>query len=125
MTPATWLEVALAGALGAMARFGLDRAISRRARGEFPLGTLTINVSGSLLLGLLTGLVLYHGLGPSAKLVLGAGFCGAYTTFSTMTYESLALVEDRQAPAAAFNLLANTGLGLAAAAAGLVLAAAL
>lgn len=123
MTPAVWLAVAVAGSAGALARYLLDRAVIARAPSEFPYGTLLVNVSGSLVLGFVTGLALYHGLGANEQLVVGAGFCGAYTTFSTLTFESLALVEQRDVAAAVVNLAGSTALGLLAAAAGLLLAA--
>jgi fluoride exporter len=118
----TLLGVAVAGLLGAPARYVLDAAISERARGVFPWGTFVINVSGSLALGFLTGLALYHGFPSTAKTILGTGFLGAYTTFSTLTYESLALLEGNRAAAFA-NVIGSLVAGVAAAAAGLALAA--
>lgn len=123
MTLATWAAVALAGAAGALARYVIDRAIGRRVAAELPFGTLLVNVTGSLLLGWLTGLTLYHGFGGWREVVLGAGFCGAYTTFSTLTYETLVLGEEGQSGAAVMSVAANTFLGLGAAAVGLALGA--
>lgn len=85
------LWVALAGGLGAVARFIVDAEVARVNRGQFPLGTLVINVTGSLLLGLLTGAWMFHGASGELKAVLGTGFLGGYTTFSTACVESARL----------------------------------
>jgi CrcB protein len=90
----TVLLVAVGGALGAAARYRLDRAIAVRQGGPFPLGTLAINVSGSIALGLLLGLALAHQVPTSIVTLAGTGFLGAYTTFSTFTFETLRLLED-------------------------------
>ncbi len=116
MSPSAWIAFVVAGAAGAGGRYELDRAIADRSRGVFPWGTLVINVSGSLLLGLITGLALHHGLPPSDKIVLGTGFCGAYTTFSTFTFETVRLVEEG-ALAEAFRNAAGTLVACAGAAA--------
>lgn len=118
----TLLGVAIAGALGAAARFLIERAIARRATTGFPLGTFLVNVSGSLALGFLTGLVLYHGLGSVPKTVLGTGFLGAYTTFSTYTYETVRRAEQSEVGIAAVYAIASLIIGVGAAALGLVLA---
>src|SRR5581483_11913026 len=97
--------------------------VQQRARGVFPWGTFVINMTGSFLLGLLTGLSLHHGLGRVPKTLLGTGFCGAYTTFSTFSYETVRLVEDGALLEALLNALASLGVGLLAAAAGLGIAA--
>ena len=123
MSPVAWLGFIVAGALGAPARYLLDDAISSRTQGVFPWGTLVVNVSGSFLLGLLTGLALFHALPATPKVILGTGFCGAYTTFSTFTYETVRLVEEGAVNEAVRNALASLVLGTAAAAAGLAAAA--
>jgi len=117
------LGIALAGAVGAPARYLLDGYVQRRARGELPLGTLVINVSGSLVLGFLTGLALYHAFPATPKTVLGTGFCGAYTTFSTFAYEAVRLAEERELASAGKYLVASMLLPALAAAAGMALAA--
>jgi len=117
-----YLGVVVAGALGAPLRYLVDSRIQSARRGGFPFGTLVINVSGSLVLGAVTGLALYHGLPRVPKAVLGAGFCGAYTTFSTHAFETVRLAQDGERRAAVANVLANLLLGTAAAAAGLALA---
>ena len=123
MTPVGWLAFLVASAVGAPVRYLIDGAIGDRTRGAFPWGTFVINVTGSLLLGFLTGLALYHGFPKTPRLVLGTGFCGAYTTFSTHTFETISLLEDGAAPEGAINALGTLVAGLAAAAVGLALAA--
>lgn len=116
------VEVSAVAALGAVCRYLLDLAIQWRHERSFPFGTLTINVLGSLVLGVVTGLALHHGLAGDAAAILGIGFCGGFTTFSTWTWESLALAQSRAVAAAAANVLGSLALGLVAAAAGLGLA---
>jgi CrcB protein len=89
----------------------------------FPWGTLVINVSGSFLLGLLAGLALFHGFPATARVILGTGLCGAYTTFSTFTYETVRLVEEGAVNEAVRSALGSLVLGAGAAAAGLAAAA--
>lgn len=116
------VAVAVAAGFGAVVRYVLDRVVQHRTRGEFPYGTLLINVSGSLLLGLLTGLSLHHGLTSSATVIAGVGFLGGYTTLSTWAWESLSLAETGELLQAGLNVLGSFALGLTAAAAGLGLA---
>jgi len=123
VSPWAWAGFVVAGAVGAPVRYLLDDAISSRTQGVFPWGTLAINVSGSFLLGLLTGIALFHGFPATPRLILGTGFCGAYTTFSTFTYETVRLAEEGAVNEAARNALASLVLGAAAAAAGLAAAA--
>lgn len=88
----TLLLVSLCGGLGALARFLLDAAINARVRTDFPAGTLTINVTGSLLLGFLAGWAGGHaGFPPALQAALGVGFCGGFTTFSTASVEAMRL----------------------------------
>jgi fluoride exporter len=116
------LVVSLAAGVGAVARYVVDRGLTRRTGGSFPTGTLVVNVTGSLLLGLVTGLGLHHGLGANAVAVVGAGVAGGYTTFSTWAWETLALVQTGERPMAAAYGLGSYVACLAAAAAGLGLA---
>jgi fluoride exporter len=125
MTPGLFLVVAAGGMVGAPARYLLDQAVTRRAGSGLPWGTLAINLSGSLLLGFLTGLTLAGHLPPAAKALLGTGFCGAYTTYSTFTFETVRLVENGRYLGAAGNVLVSVLAGLAAAAAGLAVGLAL
>ncbi len=113
---------ALAGGFGAATRFWLDGAIARHNPLPIPLGTVVINVSGALLLGLLTGLALdVPVLGPW-KHVLGTGFLGGYTTFSTASVEGIRLASAR-GPRATILAVADAGgmlaMALVAAALGL------
>jgi CrcB protein len=120
-----YLGVALAGAIGAPARFLVDELVLWRVprATSFPLGTLLINISGALLLGFLTGLVLYRGFPDTPRILLGTGFCGAYTTFSTFTFETARLAEDRDAGQSVLNVAVSVAGGTLAAAVGLALAA--
>ena len=117
------LGIALAGAVGAPVRYVLDGYVQARESGKLPLGTLVVNITGSLVLGFLTGLVLYHAFPATPKTILGTGFCGAYTTFSTFAYETVRLAEEREYSAALRNVVASLLFPALAAAAGLVLAA--
>ncbi|MET0920358.1 MAG: fluoride efflux transporter CrcB [Acidimicrobiia bacterium] len=114
--------VAVAGGLGALARFAVHGVVQSRATGLFPYGTVVVNISGSLALGFLTGLVLYQGASPDARTVIGTGFLGAYTTFSSFAYENLGLLRDGAPRAAFVNAFGSVAVGLLAAAAGLGLA---
>jgi CrcB protein len=116
------LGVALAAGLGSVARHLLDRLVADRARSEFPYGTLVVNVSGSLLLGLVLGLAMHHGLASAPTTVIGTGFAGGYTTLSTWAYETLVLTEAGRYRPAVANVVVSAALGLAAAAAGFGLA---
>ncbi|WP_456787658.1 fluoride efflux transporter CrcB [Cellulomonas sp. P5_C5] len=114
----TLLLVALLGGVGAATRFMVDGAVRSRWTRVFPLATLVVNVSGSLLIGLLTGAHLYHGLGPRMLLVAATGFCGGYTTFSTAMVETVRLIQAGEARRATANALGSLLLCLAAAALG-------
>jgi CrcB protein len=84
--------VAAAGGAGAVLRALLIHHIGLRRADPLPLGTLVVNGSGSLLLGLLTGLSLYHGLGGRLLAIVGIGLCGGYTTWSTASWETVHLL---------------------------------
>ena len=114
--------VGLAAALGALARYLLDQAVARKWESAFPWGTWVINISGSFILGLITGLALHHGLGAHVVTVLGTGVCGGYTTFSTFNFETIRLTEDGSLVGAVGNITGSVAAGLVAAAAGLGLA---
>ena len=111
----------VAGAIGAVLRYLIDRLIQGRMRSDFPYGTLVINVSGSLILGFLTGAALHHGLAANWVTVLGTGLIGAYTTFSTFTYDTVGLLGSHAPSAAVANVVVSLAAGLGAAAAGLAL----
>jgi CrcB protein len=114
----TALLVGLAAGLGALARYVTDQVVQSQHDSVFPVGTFVINVTGSLLLGLVTGLGSSHGLPRELVVVLSAGFCGGFTTWSTFGYETLALAEGGSLYEAAGNVTASLAVGLAAAAAG-------
>jgi len=116
------LAVSAAAGAGALLRYGVDVAVTRRLHTEWPVGTFVINVSGSLLLGLMVGLSVHHGLSTTALDVVGAGFAGGFTTLSTWAWESIALAETREWLAAFANVAGSVAVGLVAAAAGLGLA---
>jgi CrcB protein len=118
----TALGIAVAGALGALARYGLDGLVSRRAPGAFPWGTFAVNVSGSLVLGLAFTLLTERlTVDPWLRSALTIGFLGAYTTFSTLSLESYRLLADGAVGLALANMLGSMGAGLAAVYAGVVL----
>ncbi|MGM0930126.1 MAG: fluoride efflux transporter CrcB [Actinomycetota bacterium] len=118
----TMLLVMLAGGAGAVARFVIGGLISSRVRGELPLGTLLVNVSGSLLIGLLAGAVIFHGAPAALQTVLGTGFLGGYTTFSTASVDTVRLLQSRRRILALINAAGTLVVTVAAAAAGLALA---
>jgi fluoride exporter len=116
------LAVSVAAAVGAALRYLIDQVVQHQHDQTFPWGTFVINVSGSLLLGLLTGLALHHGLPAVAVTVLGVGLLGGYTTWSTYLWETLALAETGTTGEAALNLVGSLVVGFAAAGVGLAVA---
>ena len=110
-----WVAIALVGGLGAACRYLLDRAISSRAAGRVPWGTVVVNVSGSLAAGAVAGLAADAVVDGQLRLVMAGGFLGAYTTFSTAMMESALLLEQRRTGRALANLLAPVVLATAAA----------
>lgn len=120
MIAVVWLGVALLGGVGAVARFSMDRTVSARTGRAFPYGTLVVNVSGAVLLGLVTGLA----LDDRAALLIGTAVIGSYTTFSTWMFETQRLAEDRQVARAVANIVGSLALGLAAAALGALIGSA-
>ena len=123
MNPLAWVGFVVAGAVGAVARHVIGAALPERTSARFPWGTLAVNVTGSFVFGVITGLALHHGLTREPRLVLGTGFCGSYTTFSTFTYETVRLVEDGAFGEAARNVGTTVVACALAAGAGLALAA--
>ena len=117
-----YLLVAVFGAAGAMSRYAVDGWVGTWSRGQFPWGTLTVNLIGSFLLGvvieLTTGRLLPH---TNWRLALGMGFLGSFTTFSTYTYETIRLAEDAAWGLAMLNVALMTTAGMLAAFAGLAL----
>lgn len=111
----TALAVAVGGGIGAWCRYALGGAIAERHQRLFPVETLVINVLGSLLLGAVVGLASSGHLSNQAVTWAGTGFCGAFTTFSTFTFETLRLIEDGAWRAAFMNLVASATLCFGAA----------
>lgn len=110
--------VGVAAAVGASCRYLLDQVIQHQHDRTFPWGTFTINVSGSLLLGLVLSLAEHHGLMSNATTIIGVGFAGGYTTWSTLMWESLALGEAGALAESAGNVVGSLAAGFAAAAVG-------
>jgi CrcB protein len=102
----------------------LARAVQRRTGTRFPWGIFVVNVTGSWLLGLLTGAVLHHAFPETPAIVLGTGLCGAYTTFSTFSVDTVRLIEEGAFRDVARNVVGSVVVGMVAAAAGLATAAA-
>jgi CrcB protein len=122
----TVIAIAVAGALGALARYGLEGFVSRRQSGAFPWGTFAVNISGAFVLGLVFTLATERwGLAPWLRSALTIGFLGAYTTFSTLSFETYRLAADRALGLAVGNMLGSCAAGLAAVYLGVVLARAL
>lgn len=117
------LAVSLAGGVGAGTRLVFDGFIRNRVKTSFPFGTSVINVSGSFLLGLVTGLALAHVLPDEWRLIMGTGFLGGYTTFSTASFETVRLAQQGRYAAALGNGVGMLVAALLAAGAGLWLGA--
>jgi fluoride exporter len=106
------LLVGFGGVFGAIARFLLGKWISTKAQFAFPFGTLIINIGGSFLLGILATLHINHEISDSIWLLLGTGFLGAYTTFSTFGYETLQMLERKAAKEAILYTSTSVLLGV-------------
>ncbi|ATD71785.1 MULTISPECIES: fluoride efflux transporter FluC [Gordonia] len=115
------LAVVVAGALGAVVRFVVDGAVKWKWPSITPWGTFVINVTGSALLGVLAGLVIFQGAPHELQAVVGTGFCGGYTTFSTASFEVVRLAENRQRLVAAGYAGITLTVSVAACAVGLAL----
>jgi fluoride exporter len=102
-------------AVGAPLRYLSDRAIQSRHDTVFPWGTFAVNVIGSLILGIVTGAVTAGGASAQVQLAVGTGFCGALTTYSTFSYETLRLLEDDARFFAAANVAISIVAGLCSA----------
>ncbi|HEY3833331.1 MAG TPA: fluoride efflux transporter CrcB [Acidimicrobiia bacterium] len=125
MSSAAWVAFLVAAGIGAPARYLLDGWVQDHTSGPFPFGTFVVNISGCFVLGLLTGLSLYHGLSPTTKTIIGTGGVGTYTTFSTFTFETVRLAEEGAVDQALRYAAASFVIGLAAAFAGIGVMAAL
>jgi CrcB protein len=102
------LFVGIGGALGALARFRLGKAIAQKSRSIYPVNTFIINISGAVLLGILTAL----NAGENIYALFGDGFLGAYTTFSTFMYEGFSMFNDNEKKNAAVYIIATLILGI-------------
>ena len=119
----SFLLVALGAAVGAPLRYLVDRAVQTRHDSLFPWGTFAVNVTGSLILGMLIGGA--DAVPGSVATLLGTGFCGALTTYSTFGFETIRLIEDRAGFYALANVAAGIGAGIGAAFMGITIAAAI
>src|SRR4051794_17341376 len=122
----TVLLVGLGGFLGAVSRYLVDGWVTDRLGASLPLGTFVVNISGSLLLGVLFALTVERSVLPAeARALVMIGFIGAYTTFSTLMLESWRLIENGSIAAGFLNLVGSCVVGLAAVVAGLMIGRAL
>ena len=110
-----WLLVVAGGLIGAPLRYLTDRAVQSRHDSVLPWGTFTVNAVGSLVLGLLTGAAVAGAVGSHLHLLLGTGLCGALTTYSTFSYETLRLAEDGAPGYAVANVALNVTTAVGAA----------
>ncbi len=111
----TFLLVILGAGVGAPVRYLSDRAIQSRHDTVFPWGTFTVNVSACLVLGVVTGAVVAGAAPHSLQILLGTGLCGALSTYSTFSYESMRLAEQGSRFFATANIVVSVGAGLGAA----------
>ena len=114
-----WAAVVMIGGVGSVVRFLADSVVASAAGRDFPFGTLAVNLSGAVILGLITGLALSH----YQALLAGTAAVGSYTTFSTWMLETQRLTEERQHRKAILNVIVSLVLGVAAAAAGRLIGA--
>jgi CrcB protein len=120
-----WLLVTAGAVVGAPLRYLTDRAVQARHDSLFPWGTFAVNVTGCLVLGLLSGAASHGAASAHVQLLLGTGLCGALTTYSTFSYETLRLAQDGAGLYAAVNVAGSVAAGLGAAFAGTALGDAL
>ena len=116
------MSVGGAGALGAVSRYLIDLTVTRRFMRTVPRGTMTVNVIGSFVLGLISGLVVHHSLADITEVIVGTGFCGGLTTASSAAFETARLMHQRHSQAAMITITVGIGLSCLAGAAGLGLA---
>ena len=117
----TAVLVAFMGAIGALTRWQAGVLASRHTDSVLPIGTITVNLLGSFLLGLLMAISLQGAIPENWRVPLSVGLLGSFTTFSTFSVETVTLLQQGQARLALFNMAIQLGLGLAAAACGLTL----
>jgi len=119
----TWFLIALGAGVGAPARYLTDRTLQRRHPSLFPWGTLVVNVVASFVLGVVAGAG--RSVAPDVAVLLGTGFCGALSTYSTFSYETLRLVQDGARRYAVANVAVSLVVGIGAAALGWLMGSAL
>ncbi len=118
----TVIVLAVAGVLGTLSRYGLGGLVQKYNGTSFPFGTMIINIIGCFLIGLIMQIALNTDIiSPTTRTALTIGFLGAFTTFSTFSYETVKLIEDSALLPAALNIALNVGVGLAATFLGIVL----
>ncbi len=115
----TLLWLSLAGGTGALVRFVADGLIRTKLGRDFPWGTTLVNISGSLILGVIIGLMWQQDISSTTKLIIGTGFCGGYTTFSTASFETVRLIEEKRFTYAILHSLGNLCLTVIAVAFGI------
>ncbi|MDJ1136645.1 fluoride efflux transporter CrcB [Streptomyces iconiensis] len=118
----SWVFVIAGAAVGAPLRYVTDRAVQSRHDSVFPWGTFLVNVAGCLILGAVTGAALAGAASSQLQFLLGTGLCGALSTYSTFSYETMRLAEEGTKFYALVNVAASIVAGLGAAYAGVVLA---
>ena len=118
---ALWVAVGLAGAIGAVGRYLIDAAVQDRTAPAFPFGTLTVNVVGSVILGVVAGVALHHAGAATTRAIVGTGFCGGLTTWSTASWETVRLAEEGSTKAAVTFTLVNLAASLTAGGVGLAI----
>ena len=121
MSVLVWVGVGFLGGIGALARFALDGALSERVGSQFPWGTLGVNITGSVILGVFAGAT----LSGDALLLAGVALIGSYTTFSTWMLESHRLGEDGRGRGLALNVGVSLAIGICAVALGRLIGGAL
>jgi len=120
-----WLLVVIGAAVGAPLRYLTDRTVQKRHDTVFPWGTFAVNVCGSFILGLVTAAASAGAVSPHVQLLLGTGLCGALTTYSTFSFETLRLAEERAGFYAVANAAGSVAAGLGSAFTGVAVAQAL
>lgn len=111
----TLLLVVAGAVVGAPLRYLVDRLVQSRHESRFPWGTFVVNIAGSFVLGFLVEAAARHGWPSSVTTLIGTGFCGALTTYSTFSFETVRLIEEGSRPAAVANVVASILAGLGAA----------